>query len=525
MNENIKRNAVIMAAGLASRFAPLSYETPKALLPVKGEILIERQIRQLQEAGVEEIIVVVGYMREKFDYLKDKYNVRVIYNKDYYKYNNTSSLFLALDYFNNTYICSADNYFKTNPFIEDINEAYYSVQPTNGQTNEYFTELDANKYIIDLNFEDGKYFMIGHAFFTKNISKKFKEILRENYIRKDVKEMLWENLYYEYINKLRLKAKIDYNLNIYEFDTFDELRSFDEYYINYPSNTMLNNISNYFKVPVSEIRNINELVEGLTNLSFKFEIQEIAYVYRHPGEGTEAIINRKAEFAAQTIAKKLKLDESFIYMDKEKGYKISNYLNECRILDYQNENDLKLAMKNIRKLHDSKIKTDFDSNLWSKTNEMLVDINQNVRSQYNDFEKLYENLKEIYTKTNNNSKDKYLCHCDFFNTNILFHEEKIYIIDWEYAGNDDPAADLGIFVASSNLNIKQAINLLDIYEGKKMENKKATHFISYYAIASYYCFIWAVYQESKGQSTDGMLEIWYENTLKYIDLTNEYKKI
>ena len=41
-------NAVIMAAGLSSRFAPISYEKPKALICVRGEILIERQIRQLQ---------------------------------------------------------------------------------------------------------------------------------------------------------------------------------------------------------------------------------------------------------------------------------------------------------------------------------------------------------------------------------------------------------------------------------------------------------------------------------------------
>ena len=57
------RNAVIMAAGFSSRFAPLSYECPKGLVKIKGEVLVERQIRQLQEAGILEIIVVVGYRR------------------------------------------------------------------------------------------------------------------------------------------------------------------------------------------------------------------------------------------------------------------------------------------------------------------------------------------------------------------------------------------------------------------------------------------------------------------------------
>ena len=65
-------NAVIMAAGTSSRFAPLSYERPKALIEVKGEILIERQIRQLQEVGIREIIVVVGYKKEDFMYLQEK---------------------------------------------------------------------------------------------------------------------------------------------------------------------------------------------------------------------------------------------------------------------------------------------------------------------------------------------------------------------------------------------------------------------------------------------------------------------
>ena len=54
------RNAIIMAAGMSSRFAPLSLETPKALLNVKDEIMIERQIGQLREAGIDEIVIVVG---------------------------------------------------------------------------------------------------------------------------------------------------------------------------------------------------------------------------------------------------------------------------------------------------------------------------------------------------------------------------------------------------------------------------------------------------------------------------------
>ena len=60
-------NAVIMAAGTSSRFAPLSYERHKAMTVVRGEVLIERQIEQLQAAGIPEIYLITGYKAEQFD--------------------------------------------------------------------------------------------------------------------------------------------------------------------------------------------------------------------------------------------------------------------------------------------------------------------------------------------------------------------------------------------------------------------------------------------------------------------------
>ena len=128
-------NAVIMAAGLSSRFAPISYEKPKALICVRGEILIERQIRQLQEAGIKEIIVVVGYKKEQFQYLEKKLGVKVIENKEYLVKNNSSSIYAAKDYLKNTYVCSADNYFSENPFEQEVDESYYSVLYAEGKTN------------------------------------------------------------------------------------------------------------------------------------------------------------------------------------------------------------------------------------------------------------------------------------------------------------------------------------------------------------------------------------------------------
>ena len=115
----MKRNAIILAAGKSSNFAPFTYEKPKGIFCVKGEILIERQIRQLHEAGVEEIYIVVGYMKEKFFYLEEKYGVRLIVNNAFAEKGNLYSLYVAREYLADTYICCADHYFVENPFMDE----------------------------------------------------------------------------------------------------------------------------------------------------------------------------------------------------------------------------------------------------------------------------------------------------------------------------------------------------------------------------------------------------------------------
>ena len=112
----MEKNAIIMAAGKSDRFAPFSYEKPKGLFIVRGEVLIERQIEQLLEAGVNEIYVVIGYMKEKFFYLEQKYpQVKLVINNTYGKYGNIYSLYVTRKYLKNTFICCADHYFLNNP--------------------------------------------------------------------------------------------------------------------------------------------------------------------------------------------------------------------------------------------------------------------------------------------------------------------------------------------------------------------------------------------------------------------------
>lgn len=224
-------NAIIMAAGLSSRFAPLSYERHKALITVKGEVLIERQIRQLREAGIPEIVIVVGYKKEQFDYLKENFGVVLVENPEYSTRNNNGSIYAARHYLKNSYICSSDNYFAVSPFEREVDESYYAALYAHGETKEWCMTEDENGFIDSVTIGGAHaYYMLGHAFWTEAFSRKFLEILLKEYHRPETAALLWESIFMRHLPELPMRIRKYASDDIFEFDSLDELRDFDEAY-------------------------------------------------------------------------------------------------------------------------------------------------------------------------------------------------------------------------------------------------------------------------------------------------------
>ena len=227
-----ERNAIILAAGTSSRLVPLNLEKPKGLLEVKGEVLVERQIRQLIEAGICDITIVVGYKAEMFRYLSDKYGVSIVVNEDYAVYNNTSSVIRVLNRLGNTFLCSSDNYFPENVFRTEEPESFYSALYASGPTGEYCLSVDENDRItqVTVGGEDSWY-MVGHVFFNKDFSERFAQILGREYSLPETRQGYWEDVYIRHIDELPMKIHRYRKGEIEEFDSLDELRLFDESYV------------------------------------------------------------------------------------------------------------------------------------------------------------------------------------------------------------------------------------------------------------------------------------------------------
>ena len=222
-------NAIIMAAGFSGRCMPLSTVMPKGLFAVKGEVLIEREIRQLKEAGIDRILVVTGFMHEKFDYLHAKYGVTLLYNADYDKYNNMSSLYAAQRYMENSYILCSDNYYMHNVFHQYVYVPYYSCVYSDVFCDEYcVTDVDKDGYITGIHRGgDHKWYTIGDAYFDRAFSQKFVSLMNQEWEDGAVRHMLMDDFHIAHIQDLRLKKVERPQNTVFEFDTLEEFRAFD----------------------------------------------------------------------------------------------------------------------------------------------------------------------------------------------------------------------------------------------------------------------------------------------------------
>lgn len=511
------KNAVIMAAGLSSRFAPISYERPKGVLKVRGEVLIERQIRQLQEAGINDITVVVGYKKEEFFYLGDLFGVDIVVNPDYASRNNNSTIKRVASKLGNTYICSSDDYFTSNPFEKYVYEAYYASVYVEGDTDEYCLQTKGKDGLITGVGIGGadSWIMLGHVYWDAGFSARFLEILEEVYDDPDTAGKLWEDIYLDHIGQLRMVKREYAPGDIWEFDSLDELREFDPDFIDNVDSEIMDNIAGVLECSRRDISGIVPIKQGLTNLSFKFEVRGESYVYRHPGDGTDQIVDRRSETRSQQVASRLGIDRTFIYEAEERGWKISRYVPDCVPFDYHNKAHVKQAMEMIRRLHECGEDTGFLFDIHEDTKKQIELLDRGRRASFRDFPELCELAETLNEKVKADGLPPVLCHNDFYDPNLLVSGEEMYLIDWEYSGMSDYASDLSVFIACSDYTYDEAIEVLEAYFGRPLTDDELFHNIAYLSVVSFHWFIWALYKDMCGDPVGEYLYLWYRYTKMY----------
>lgn len=222
--------AILLAAGMGTRLRPLTLERPKSLIEVNGKPLLERQIEYLQEVGIKDIIVVTGYLNEKFEYLKGKYNVNIVHNDKYDKYNNVYTMYLVKDYLSDAYVIDADIYLNRNFFERDIKQSTYFSAYKENFKNEWKLNYDLDNKVTSIEVTSGNgYILSGVSFWSKKdsdiIINKLVNIIEND----DFKNLYWDDVVKSNLQYLDVDIKkIDTN-DVFEIDCLEELEIVKKY--------------------------------------------------------------------------------------------------------------------------------------------------------------------------------------------------------------------------------------------------------------------------------------------------------
>lgn len=495
--EHSPKRAIILAAGFGMRMVPINTEIPKGLLEVNKEPLIERQIRQLHEVGIREIYVVVGFMKERYEYLIDEFGVELVVNPDYMTKNNLHSLRLVKDHLENAYIIPCDIWCDRNPFDQYESYSWYMVSDL--VENESSVRVNRKMELVTVSEGNGGNAMIGICYLTGPESGQAAENIDR--LSKDFRYdgSFWEEALYQK-DKMITAARVVHSTDVVEINTYEQLRELDSH-SNQLKTDAIQVICEALQVKTGEITDITVLKKGMTNRSFLFSCKGKKYIMRIPGEGTEQLIDRKKEAAVyQTIDGK-KICDDIAYINPENGYKITEFLEGARVCDPGNPEDVEKCMHRLRAFHEMKLKVDHTFDIFGQM-EFYEQLWGGTPSDYRDYKKTKEKVLSLRPYIEQWSGEKVLTHIDAVPDNFLFAErngaEEIRLIDWEYAGMQDPHVDIAMFAIYAMYNRSQVDALIDAYFPEGCRQEIRIKIYCYIAACGLLWSNWCEYKKSLG---------------------------
>ena len=495
--EKAPKNAIILAAGFGMRMVPINTETPKGLLEIKGERLIECTIRQLHEVGITEIYVVVGFMKEQYEYLIDEYGVDLIVAPDYATKNNLHSLKTAADHLSNSYIIPCDIWCEKNPYSR--NELYSWYMVSDLVDDDSTVRVNRKQELVVQKEQAGGNAMIGICYLLEAEAEIVRERLEELGRDSRYDGAFWEETLYQK-DRMIVTARVVHAADAVEINTYEQLREIDSDSSQLQTDA-IQVICQALGARPDEVTNITLLKKGMTNRSFLFSCKDKKYIMRIPGEGTDQLINRRQEAAVyQTIAGR-KICDEIAYINPESGYKITEYLEGARVCNAENEEDLQKCMKKLREFHGQKLKVDHSFDLFGQM-EYYESLWEGTPSAYKDYEKTKAHVLQLKDYIEANAGEWVLTHIDAVPDNFLFVEEngkeEIRLIDWEYAGMQDPHVDIAMFCIYSLYKKEQVDHLIDLYFEGSCDDKTRIKIYCYIAVCGLLWSNWCEYKRKLG---------------------------
>lgn len=226
------KRAIILAAGFGERLVPITLNTPKSLVLVKGRRIIDSLLDAIVAAGIEQIVIVRGYLREQFDQLLYKYpNLEFVDNPDYNEENNISSVMKVRNLLANSYVCEGDIILHNPRIIQkyQFQSNYCGVKCQ--RTDDWcFSEYRGRIRNLAVGGENC-YQMMGISYWTEDDGSRLSDFVKQVYEAPGGRERFWDTVPLQYYaDEFDVAVRGCSFEDFTEIDTFNELKSLDSVY-------------------------------------------------------------------------------------------------------------------------------------------------------------------------------------------------------------------------------------------------------------------------------------------------------
>ncbi len=266
-------------------------------------------------------------------------------------------------------------------------------------------------------------------------------------------------------------------------------------------NIVKNVSAKFFKIDENEIIVIKRLLGGRSNLMYLFKIKDSTqlYTFRIPGKNSHVFVDRQVEIKNLELIESLDINSKLVCFDTENGYKISKYINGDCLSDLNVDSYLEEVASLLLSYHNSKITTSNDYNPFERLSNY-----ENLMPSlgYNEDRTRYLKIKNKFLNFKDFLENDILtfCHGDTQTDNIILGDnKKMYLLDWEFAGNNYRFYDIACF---GDKDFTYALKLLEKYLKRKPEN---IEYKRLYLWRCFQCLQWhnvALYKHLIGLSED-----------------------
>ncbi len=488
-------------------------DIPYPLIPFEGTTnLIDRTLSILRENGFTDIIMVVGFREGMFrKYAAD--DVRLVVNPDYEFTASMGSLALCRDFIKGDFLLVEGDTFFERKLIESLSTVdlgnMLTMTEESGSGDECFVETK-NGFVTKITKDRHRVLRFeGELIGVSRISSDtYSRMLLEwanasnpymnyEYLLMDVTDALdrpvlrFRNLIWGDVDCredfTRLRKNI-YPLLRRKEDPFD-------------ADNLRQHLSTIF--PSSDVSGaLITRMGGMSNKNFKVTLEGKSYVLRVPGNGSEGMVVRSDEEFNAMEACSLGVNPPIRYFNPETGVKLADFIEEAETLNaatIQRHDNMRQIARIYRTVHDSRIRLKNEFNIFREIEKYDRLIEKAGTWMYPGWEEVRERVMRLEHRINSLGVDLKPCHNDALYENFIKDRDgRIYLIDWEYSGMNDPMADLAALFLEAGFERENVDYFLDKYFDGAVPETTAEKILCYQILWDCLWAQWTVIKEHKG---------------------------